>query len=309
MNSPTESTGRDRRRWRNVLLEPRRQLRYGAHFFLFGALAVLFVQWISYRAVVEVVGRILVEAGHGETLAPIVRESIGITMLQSGWLLPLIGGIGLFYAAWLFHRFIGPQVPIRRHLRQLAEGDYSGECRIRANDELHELCDDVNELTESLRERRAEQEASGPRLRSVSGERGFSLIEVLAVMAVISILGMLSVSQFVRAYDRARQRGTLADMRSIASASGTFQIDSGEIAPTLPDLEPYYMNPVGPVDRWGTAWVYSADANSYELRSLGSDTAMGPAPPEPWEDEPFECDLIVTTGVFTQAPATTRSSD
>ncbi len=44
----------DRRRWRNLLLEPRRQFRYGRHFFLFGALAVLFVQWISYRAVTEV---------------------------------------------------------------------------------------------------------------------------------------------------------------------------------------------------------------------------------------------------------------
>lgn len=309
MSDAAKSTGRDRRRLRNFLLEPRKQFRYGAHFFLFGAVTVLFVQWISYRAIVEVVGRILTEAGHGETLAPIVQESIGITMLQSGWLLPLLGGAGLFYSAWLFHRFIGPQVPIRRHLRRLAAGDYREDCRIRANDELHELCDELNALTASLRERQEAGVGDRPRLRSIAGEGGFSLIEVLAVMAVISILGMLSVSQFIQAYDRARQRGTLADMRSIASASGTYQIDFGEIAPTLPDLAPYYMNPVGPVDRWGTAWAYSADADNYELRSLGSDAIAGPAPPDPWEDEPFECDLVVTTGVFTQAPATTRSSD
>jgi general secretion pathway protein G len=309
MNDPDEAEVRDRRRLRNLLLEPRRQFRYGMHFFLFGAVAVLFVQWVSYRAIVEVVGRILTEAGHGDTLAPIVRESIGITMLQSGWLLPLIGGAGLLYAAWLFHRFIGPQIPIRHHLRRLAAGDYSGTCRIRGSDELHELCDEVNQLTERLRERRRKAADTAPRLRSIGSESGFSLIEVLAVLAVISVLGMLAVSQFISAYDRARQRGTLADMRSIASASGTFQIDNGAYAQTLPHLEPYYMNPVAPVDRWGTAWAYEADPDRYELRSLGSDTVLGPVPPEPWDDEPFECDLVVTTGVFTQAPATIRSSD
>jgi len=308
MTDVSETTGaRNRRRLRSILLEPKLQLRYGMHFFVFGALAVLFVQWISYRAIVEVVGRILEQAGQGETLGLIVRESIGITMLQAGWLLPVIGGAALFYSARLFHRFIGPQVNIRRHLRKLGDGDYSDTCRVRASDELRELSDEINELTERLREReeRLADNAAAPstsHLRRV-GEGGFSLIEVLAVLAVISILGMLSVSQFVSAYDRARQRGTLADMRSIASANGTYEIDNGQAAPTLDELGPYYLNPVAPVDRWGAAWEYEGPDPSYELRSLGSDSTAGPLPPDPWADEPYECDLVLRAGVFVQAPA------
>jgi len=143
----------NRRTLRGMLLQPRRQLRYGMHFFAFAVGVALFAQWMSYRAVDVVVGRILQQAGEGETLGPVVADAIGVTMLQTTWLLPIAGIAALIYSSRLFHRFIGPQVSINRHLRRLAAGDTSAECQIRDSDELHELVDEINRLTAALRER------------------------------------------------------------------------------------------------------------------------------------------------------------
>jgi hypothetical protein len=144
---------RDSRRQRlgRLLLEPRLQLRYAVHFLIFGALATGFTMWVGYRAATTVVRRILEQAGHDGILTDIVHESIGVALLQSAWIFPIVAAFGIFYSAALFDRFIGPQVTIRRHIRRLSEGDYDGECRVREDDELRDLVDDLNDLTERLR--------------------------------------------------------------------------------------------------------------------------------------------------------------
>lgn len=135
-------------------------------------------------------------------------------------------------------------------------------------------------------------------------ESGFSLVEVLAVVASLGILATLVVPQLLMAYERTRQRRSLADMRAIASANGTYRVDHDAYAGDMDDLIPLFMNPVPPTDAWGTAWSYGVSGASYTLSSFGSDGAAGPAPPLAWTDEPFESDLIVIDGAFTQAPAT-----
>jgi hypothetical protein len=57
-------------------------------------------------------------------------------------------------------------------------------------------------------------------------------------------------------------------------------------------------------DAWGTAWVYTPAGNqrSYDLTSLGKDGVAGPVAPALWFNEPFEADLIMDTGQFTQMP-------
>jgi general secretion pathway protein G len=135
-------------------------------------------------------------------------------------------------------------------------------------------------------------------------EAGFSLIELLVIMSVIMIIGMIAVSQFIMAYDRSRQRSTLADLRTLAVANGTYAVDQGNYAPTLSDVEPDYLDPAPPLDRWGFAWDYTYSDGKYSLRSHGSDGAAGPAPPLAWDGDPFECDLVVENGAFVQVPTT-----
>lgn len=125
-------------------------------------------------------------------------------------------------------------------------------------------------------------------------------------MAMVMVLSMIGVAQFITAYDRARQRGTLADLRTIAGANGAHAVDKGDHADTstFADLQPYYLAVVLPLDRWGFAWSYEHTTDSYTLSSLGSDGVSGPAAPAGWNGDPFECDLVVWNGNFMQAPAT-----
>lgn len=131
---------------------------------------------------------------------------------------------------------------------------------------------------------------------------GFSLIELLIVMALIGIISAFVVPQLIQAFERSRQRRTLSDMRAIAGANGTYRVDFGDYATDLSDLAPEFMNPVPPGDGWGHGWSYASNGVTYSLRSSGRDGASGPAAPSPWYDEPFEADLVLQNGAFTQAP-------
>lgn len=143
--------------------------------------------------------------------------------------------------------------------------------------------------------------------RRRSHARGFSLIELLIVTALIGIIATLVVPQLLRAFERSRQRRSLADMRAIVGASAAYHVDFGEFPQALAELETEYLNPAPPADGWGNPWVYErASANVYTLTSGGQDGADGPAPPDPWYDEPFEADLVVTSGTFTQHPTSGR---
>lgn len=132
--------------------------------------------------------------------------------------------------------------------------------------------------------------------------RGFSLIELLVVMALIGIISAFVVPQLITAFERSRQRRTLSDMRAIAGANGTYRVDFGDYAVAIGDLAPDFMSPVPPGDGWGNPWSYQSNGTAYSLTSNGRDGASGPAAPLPWYDEPFEADMVLQNGTFTQAP-------
>ena len=131
---------------------------------------------------------------------------------------------------------------------------------------------------------------------------GFSLIELLIVVAIIGIIATIAVPQLLDAIDRGRQRRTMADMRNIATANGTYRVDEGEYATALTDLSPTYMQVVPSNDGWANGYQYSTSSGSYSLESYGSDGADGPVPTSPWVNGPYDGDLELTNGQFTQAP-------
>lgn len=137
-------------------------------------------------------------------------------------------------------------------------------------------------------------------------ERGFSLVELLVVVAVLGVLAMIVVPGILSAVERARQRGTLADMHSLGTALATYKLDVGPYPGAVANLQPTYLSPVPDSDAWGNAWGYAASAGKYELTSFGTDGAAGPATPALWVDEPYEGDLLMSGGMFTQYPTAAR---
>lgn len=135
-------------------------------------------------------------------------------------------------------------------------------------------------------------------------EKGFTLVEMIVVVAVLGILVAIVIPALMTAVNRSRQRRSMADMHNLAKANGMAQVDSSRYVNALADLAPNYMNPVVANDGWGNPWAYAAagDQRSYTLQSNGRDGAAGPAPPNPWFNEPFEPDLVMDSGQFTQIP-------
>ncbi len=135
-------------------------------------------------------------------------------------------------------------------------------------------------------------------------DEGFSLIELLIVVAIIGIIAAIAVPQLMNAMDRGRQRRSMADMRNIATANGTYRVDTSAYATTLAGLTPTYMQVTPVADGWGTNWgyVFNAGNDTYTITSLGSDATSGPPPPSPWINDPYTPDIDLTDGQFINAP-------
>jgi hypothetical protein len=114
----------NRRKLRNILLQPWLQFRYAFKFFVFSAFSIGLIQVVSYFLVTNVVERVLTEAGpQSAVLAPVIDLAIRSELLRSAWMLPVVCVAALAFTSKMLHRFIGPAVPIKSYLDRLADGD------------------------------------------------------------------------------------------------------------------------------------------------------------------------------------------
>ena len=70
----------------------------------------------------------------------------------------------------------------------------------------------------------------------MSKARGFSLLEVLVTVAIVSLIATLTLPSLIRSMDRGRQSATLADIRVIGSGLERYAVDHGSY-PVVSDLE------------------------------------------------------------------------
>ena len=140
-------------------------------------------------------------------------------------------------------------------------------------------------------------------------EQGFTLIEVLIVTTIIGILVSIVLVSLLNAFERSKQRATMADMRTISKAIETYSTDtghypaSGQTMTQLANLLVPYQTSVLPVqDAWRHDYSYTADNNgNYSLESYGKDGVDGPEINYANRFN-FDLDIIVSDGTFTASP-------
>lgn len=89
---------------------------------------------------------------------------------------------------------------------------------------------------------------SGPR-RGTAG--GWTLIEVLLLLAVLGILTAILVPFFLQTLERAKIRRAIADMKVIEADIAIYEDEQDRLPETLDDL------PISPrIDPWGRPYVY-----------------------------------------------------
>ena len=147
-------------------------------------------------------------------------------------------------------------------------------------------------------------------------EAGFTLLELLVVVGIIGIISALAIANYWTALDRARQKQTMADMRTIAiawesrandaqgyvvagfsvpSTAVTYEDLSGALAPT-------YVRQMPQVDGWKRPYEFALDGSTgYAIRSAGRDGTFENSYVSGATTNP-DADIVWSNGSFVQFP-------
>lgn len=117
--------------------------------------------------------------------------------------------------------------------------------------------------------------------RSSERQSGFTLVELLVVMAIVATLLSLVTPRFIGSVDRAREATLRVDLRTMRDAIDKFYSDRGRYPEALDDLVTHrYLReiPVDPISERRDTWLTVEHPDKlpgvYDVRS-GSEGVAG----------------------------------
>lgn len=171
--------------------------------------------------------------------------------------------------------------------------------------------------------------------------RGFTLIELIVVVAIVGIIAALLIPNLLDSLQKAKQKRTVADIRDLgvawfswltdqvsAAAAGSSQqsYNFEQLTQTLTaeqlenmlfvSPEMFYIQTVPENDGWGRAYDFrwtglNAGETMVGIRSMGRDGQVGPTtnpyPIAPFIASNYDEDIVWTDGYFIRFPVGVRT--
>jgi general secretion pathway protein G len=122
-------------------------------------------------------------------------------------------------------------------------------------------------------------------------EHGFTLVELLVVLAILGFLAAMAVPQLMKTLDRAKADTAKLQIEKLDSILDLYRLEVGRYpteqegllalveAPAGSDRwnGPYLKNPEALTDPWGNSYHYRSpgEHGEYDLYSLGADAKNG----------------------------------
>lgn len=122
---------------------------------------------------------------------------------------------------------------------------------------------------------------------SKSHSKGFTLIEMMIVVAIIAMIMGLVGTNVIRKFDEARVNATKIQIRQLGNALDDFRRVCGYYPTTDQGLNALIQAPSGgrqcknydpegflkgkkvPQDSWNNDYIYESDGNKYSIKSMG----------------------------------------
>lgn len=155
-------------------------------------------------------------------------------------------------------------------------------------------------------------------INNINYKRGFTLIELLITVAIIGIIVAIAIPNMMNAWDKARQKRSMADLRAWGLALNSYFVDHnffpyGSPGEITPDFYLYKiisgmkeLTPPPYRDGWNNSFYYFPGGDSlqlsqiYTIASFGKGNAMDATPLPNFKC--FQCDISFKGNRFYTKP-------